>query len=65
MAHETRTIGDNFVLLVQQKDFINRRYFSTYGEMNNYAIFLQFSSVVIGCRALELKGRRWVELFRF
>lgn len=64
-AHETREFGDDFVLIIQHKDWTSRKYFPTYDDLNNYAIFLQFSSYVARCRALERKSRRWVELFRF
>lgn len=62
--HETKQRGDKFVLLMQMNDIRLRRYFSSSRALESYALFATDIYKTLCLRALKLRRRRWVELFR-
>ena len=55
---------DYVLVILKASGVFSRRYFETYGEMEDYAIYLQFSPNVKKARGLHRKNHRWVSCFR-
>lgn len=54
----------NYALVIMHSSGVFfKRYFMTYDDMDDYAIYLQFTPVVKKAWALEKKKKRWVRCF--